>query len=227
METTTAGAVFILGDWFDAWVGDDACTDFEHRACAVVRAASQRLSVHVMHGNRDFTLGAAFLAACGAQALPDPCLLAWGQARHLLSHGDAWCTTDRPYMAFRAQSRTRAWQDAFLSIPVVQRRAQVAAMRAQSESTKAAQMAADWVDVVAAEVAHSACNAGATSVIHGHTHQGLDFWLDLHPTATLAQAAQRIQRHVTLDWDLHAQPPRAQVLRIAGERVSRYTLGAR
>ena len=111
LRHTPADAVFILGDLFEVWVGDDARTlPFERRCVDVLAEAASHRSLAFMAGNRDFLLGAAMLRATGMMGLPDPTVLdAWGQ-RVLLSHGDALCLDDRPYQAFRAEVRSPAWQ---------------------------------------------------------------------------------------------------------------------
>ncbi|MDP9043729.1 MAG: UDP-2,3-diacylglucosamine diphosphatase, partial [Pseudomonadota bacterium] len=120
---TPADAVFILGDLFEAWVGDDAREDgFDAEATAVLTAAAARRPVYFMAGNRDFLLGSEMLAACGMQRLVDPCVLVAFGSRTLLTHGDAWCVADVDYQTFRAQVRQPAWQAQVLAAPLAQRR---------------------------------------------------------------------------------------------------------
>ena len=125
MQTTRASAIFILGDLFEAWIGDDAARPpgFEAGCAAVLREAARRCAVHFMRGNRDFLVGPGFLAACGVRDLPDPVTLILGQRRWLLSHGDALCLDDAPYQQFRRQVRQSAWQQQFLALPLRQRQA--------------------------------------------------------------------------------------------------------
>jgi UDP-2,3-diacylglucosamine hydrolase len=208
LSQTPAQALFILGDLFEVWVGDEALqspTGFEHAVADILHRASARLDVFIMCGNRDFLMGERLLAACGARALPDPSVLHLGNTRWLLVHGDAQCLADVPYQAFRAQVRSAAWQENFLSQPLNQRLALARQMRAQSEAQKKqrAQAQTPWIDLD-----RDACLAlldaqGADHMIHGHTHQPAQHDL-----------GQGRMRWVLSDWDLHATPARAEVLRL-------------
>ena len=146
MLSTPADAVFILGDLFEVWVGDDVVEQglrsgdsphsFEARCKQVLQQASQRMAVNFMHGNRDFLLGPAFATACGMTLLHDPTVLGFANARWLLTHGDALCLADTEYIEFRTLVRSQKWQSDFLSQPLVQRQATARALRTQSESRK-------------------------------------------------------------------------------------------
>ena len=124
MQTTRAEAVFILGDLFEVWVGDDAALvpgSFEAECVSVLRHAGERLALFIMQGNRDFLMGPALMQACHATALPDPNVLDFAGERWLLSHGDALCVDDLDYQAFRQQVRGADWQQQFLSRPLAER----------------------------------------------------------------------------------------------------------
>jgi UDP-2,3-diacylglucosamine hydrolase len=204
LEHTAADAVFILGDLFEVWVGDDVLTlttGFEHRCAEVLRSAANRLDLFIMHGNRDFLMGPALMQACSATLLEDPAVLAFAGQRWLLTHGDALCLDDTAYMRFRAEVRSTPWQRDFLAKPLPQRLALARGMRTQSEALKHS-------DTVYADVDSAAANAllhanAADHMIHGHTHRPGKHALD----------AGR-ERLVLSDWDLRAQPPRAEVLRL-------------
>lgn len=204
LQHTTADAVFILGDLFEVWVGDDCLTQvkrFEHDCVNVLRSAGSRLDLYIMHGNRDFLMGRTLMAACRAHALDDPTVLVWGPQRWLLTHGDALCLDDTTYMEFRAVVRSPQWRAEFLRKPITERLQLARGMRMQSEARKQA-------GTVYADVDSAAANAllqqqGADHMIHGHTHRP-----GLHPLQ-----GDR-QRWVLSDWDLQAQPPRAEVLRL-------------
>ncbi|HPA90782.1 MAG TPA: UDP-2,3-diacylglucosamine diphosphatase [Quisquiliibacterium sp.] len=177
--------LFVLGDLFDAWIGDDWADTVSGRLLgrlAALSAAGTR--VLVMRGNRDFLLdvpGAAtgdgaqaaapsFSARCGATMLDDPCVVELFGRRVLLAHGDALCTDDVDYLTFRAQARSAAWQHAFLAQPVERRVATARAMRAQSEASKGGK--ADYLmDVNLAAVGDAMRAADVTCLIHGHTHR--------------------------------------------------------
>lgn len=222
MHTTAADAVFILGDLFDIWVGDDVmdamapAPGFEARCAQVLNDASRRLAIFFMHGNRDFLLGAAFAKRCGMTLLDDPTVLAFAGQRWLLSHGDALCLDDTDYMAFRAQVRSAQWQQDFLAQPLERRLEMARALRAQSEVRKRSAVAYGDLDQQAScDWLHS---AQASTLIHGHTHQPAEHELP-----------DGLRRIVLSDWDATATPARAEILRLSaamptegqGSRVQR------
>ena len=211
LRTTPADALFILGDLFEVWVGDDALDEpgsFEAQACALLHAASQRHALYFMHGNRDFLIGKHFARCTGATLLHDPTVLVWHDQRLLLSHGDALCLDDVDYQRFRIQARSAGWQRNFLVQPLAERRAQARAMRAQSEARK--QAAEAYADVDGPSALAWLQAAGAHTLVHGHTHRPAEHVL-----------APGFQRLVLSDWDATAQPPRLELLRlsIAGSSV--------
>ncbi len=213
LRSTPADALLLLGDVFEVWIGDDAATpgSFESRCAEVLREASCRCAVYLQHGNRDFLLGPAFLADCGATALADPTALDLFGRRWLFSHGDALCLDDADYLRFRDEVRAPAWQQAFLARPLAERRALARGMRSESESRKRA--GADYADADAGAVAHWLTVAGADTLVHGHTHRPADHAVD---------GGRR--RIVLSDWDLRAEPPRAEVLRITAAGATRVAL---
>jgi len=205
----------ILGDLFEYWAGDDALAGAEpddQVGAAVARALHELVAagtpVYLMHGNRDVLLGAAFLQASGAQLLADPCRAQIGSgptaSEFLLSHGDAYCTLDLRYQAFRRQARDAAFQAAFLGQPLAQRRALIGQARAHSEAGKQ-QMDQQIMDVTPEAVGGALRAAGLARLVHGHTHRPAlhRFELDAAPA----------QRWVLPDWDLDADPPRGGGLR--------------
>jgi UDP-2,3-diacylglucosamine hydrolase len=221
LETTPADAVFILGDLFELWVGDDVMGQeghsFETRCRHVLHHCAVDTALYFMHGNRDFLVGNVFLQSCGVHALQDPTVLVFGRQRFLLSHGDALCLADTDYQQFRAQVRSHAWQTAFLARPLDERLQMARDMRAQSEARK--QQGGPWVDVDPIETQRWMDASGAHHMVHGHTHEGKD-----HPlTSAQSLGAQPGTRHVLCDWQADATPPRAQVLRLSsvhGEQAS-------
>lgn len=214
LQDCQADALFILGDLFEVWIGDDLLDaspaeratepeyDFLAGICADLRAFSARQALHVMHGNRDFLLGARFCAASGAILLPDPTLLRWGEQRVLLSHGDAWCLGDHDYLEFRAQVRSPDWQAAFLQRPLAERAALARGLRNASEARKQ-DPSQDWADVDAATAAAWLQASGANTLVHGHTHQ-----------PARHELGGGWQRLVLSDWEVDARPPRAEALRL-------------
>ena len=214
LENTTADAVFILGDLFEVWVGDDALLEagsFERTACAALQAAAQRRAVYFMHGNRDFLAGAAFLQHCGITGLPDPTVLVFGGQRYVLSHGDLLCLQDVEYQQFRVQARSAPWQQQFLAQALATRRAQARGIRQESEARK--QSGAVYADVDGPAAAAWLLAAGARTLIHGHTHRPADHAL-----------APGLQRVVLSDWDAAALPPRLETLRLSGAGLERLPL---
>jgi len=215
LARTRADAVFILGDLFEVWVGDDALLEagsFEAAATRALRRASQRCRLFFLRGNRDFLTGADFDAHCASTTLPDPCVLDCAGHRLLISHGDALCLHDAPYQQFRALVRTPAWQNAFLAQPLAARRAQARAMRAHSSQNPNV-----YADLHARATRQWLRAADARTLIHGHTHRPGEHDL-----------GGGLRRVVLSDWDLRATPPRAQVLRWqrGGSALQRLALDA-
>ena len=215
LRHTPADAVFILGDLFEAWVGDDSRTlPFERRCLDVLAEAASHRTLAFMVGNRDFLLGTAMLRASGMMGLPDPTLLeAWGR-RLLLSHGDALCLDDRPYQAFRAEVRSVPWQQAFLARPLAERQRLAAEMRRASSARHRFDGDTD-ADVDAAAAVHWLHAMGAAEMVHGHTHRP--------GSSTLAPG---FERHVLSDWDLDSAN-RAEVLRLTRKGFERIAPAAR
>ncbi len=209
LKHTSADAVFILGDLFEVWVGDDSLqvqSSFEQLCVQTLKAASERIEVFFLHGNRDFLLGDAFAQAAGAKAMEDPTILNFAQHRWLLSHGDALCLDDTAYQEFRQQVRSSSWQTNFLALPLAQRQHLAKGMRQQSEQHKQDavknQLPFADLDFNAADqllVAHN-----ANTMVHGHTHKP-----DHH------QLQSGRSRWVLSDWDATAKPARSQVLRVS------------
>jgi UDP-2,3-diacylglucosamine hydrolase len=213
LHTTPAEAIFILGDLFEVWVGDDVLLDnasFESRCCSALRQCAQSKSIFFICGNRDFLIGSACLQASGLQGLPDPTVLTVGGTRYLLSHGDALCLADVDYQKFRVQVRSSTWQQQFLAQPLHERMNQARALRAQSEARK--QQSTTWVDLDPNETQRWMQAAKTQHMVHGHTHEGLDHVLS--NTATNPTRANST-RHVLCDWHADATPSRAQVLRLS------------
>jgi UDP-2,3-diacylglucosamine hydrolase len=213
MAVSSADAVFVLGDLFEVWIGDDARLPgtFAERAADVLAQATARRPVSFMAGNRDFLVGAELMRDCGVAALPDPTLLdAWGH-RVLLTHGDALCLADTAYQHFRAQVRTQSWRQGFLARPLAERERIARGMRDASEAAKRAKPLQEWVDVDTASAVAWMHAAGSHTMVHGHTHRpGSE---SLAPGYT---------RHVLSDWDCDDAPiHRAQILRLTRDGFTR------
>lgn len=215
LHETAADAVFILGDLFEVWAGDDARFDaFESRCMAALAEAASQRSLGFMAGNRDFLLGPDMLGACGMQALADPTVLvAFGQ-RMLLTHGDALCLADTEYQAFRALVRSPAWQRDFLAQPLEQRRRFARELRSQSEMRKRSLPSPEaWADIDIPMTLGWLHDANAPTLIHGHTHRPA--------TEPLGDGCVR---HVLSDWDLDHPPHRTEVLRMTAAGLARLPL---
>jgi UDP-2,3-diacylglucosamine hydrolase len=213
LRNTDADAVFMLGDLFEAWVGDDAVREpgsFEARCAQVLADAARQRPLAFMAGNRDFLVGEALCADTGLVALPDPTVLdAFGE-RVLLTHGDALCLSDTAYQALRRQVRSAAWRSAVLAQPLAQRRRLASQMRDASEANRRSQAPADWIDVDTGAAVAWLHAAGSRHMVHGHTHR-----------PAIHTLAPRLTRHVLSDWDLEAPTPRAEVLRFTRDGFTR------
>lgn len=172
-QAAKADALYILGDLFEYWIGDD---DMASGLNAEVAAALRALTAggtraFFMHGNRDFLVGTAFAEATGVTLLPDPTVIELHGQRVLLMHGDTLCTDDTDYQRFRAMVRDPAWQAAFLARPLEVRRAEVEEMRRRSEASKRAKPMA--IMDVAQRAVEDVLRIFAYPplLIHGHTHR--------------------------------------------------------
>lgn len=209
LRTTPADAVFMLGDLFEVWVGDDTLDEpgsFEAEAAAVLREAAQHRALYFMVGNRDFLAGTQFLQRSGMTGLSDPTVLVFGDQRILLSHGDALCLDDVDYQKFRALSRSPAWMQHTLSQPLTARRALGKAMRAESQKLK--DSGTEYADVDTAATLQWMDATDTRWLIHGHTHRPADHVL---PATADGMARTRI---VLSDWHIDGNTHRAQVLRV-------------
>ena len=213
MQTTATDAVFILGDLFEVWVGDDVLQahGFEQQCAEIIRETASRVPTFFMHGNRDFLVGSNLMAACNSTLLSDPTVLIFNDQRLVLSHGDALCLDDTSYMAFRQQVRCVDWQKIFLAKPLSERQAIARALRQQSEEKKQSSVAYADVDTDAALLLLT--KSKATTLIHGHTHKPANHDLGLG-----------LQRVVLSDWDAAATPPRVEILRLTANGLQRSNL---
>lgn len=185
--------LYILGDLFDVWIGDDAVAPGYQDAVQALRKATDKgLPVHIMHGNRDFLLGSPFAAAAGCQFIDDSTVVDLYGTRTLLLHGDTLCTDDQAYQAFRAQVRSPSWQQQFLSRSEQERNNIARQLRADSRQHN--QFKEDYLMDANDEAVKQALNDhNVTHMIHGHTHR-----LAVHPV-TLAHGVGK--RYVLGDWN--------------------------
>jgi UDP-2,3-diacylglucosamine hydrolase len=186
-RAATCDALYILGDLFEAWIGDDDPDPYRERICEALRGlAVHGVPCYVMHGNRDFLLQQGFEQRSGTNLLPDPVVVDLYGERVLLTHGDALCTADRSYQLLRGVVRNLQWQRRFLHLPLDVRWALAQQARAGSrEHTE--HTSADIMDVDD-EAVHACMRAcGVRSLIHGHTHRP-----GIHRFELDGQPAQRI-----------------------------------
>jgi UDP-2,3-diacylglucosamine hydrolase len=170
-EAKDAAALYILGDLFESWIGDDAPDAAQAAAIDGLRTlTSGGVPCFVMHGNRDFLLSRRFCEASGAQLLHDPLIITlYGEAL-LVMHGDALCSDDHAYQRLRATVRDADWQRQFLALPIESRRTLAGAARAGSQAHTAA-MEHAITDVNPDSVAMALRGAGTSTLLHGHTHR--------------------------------------------------------
>jgi len=185
-------ALYILGDLFEAWIGDDDSGTMNDAVCHGLKVCTEAgTPVFVMHGNRDFLLGAAFAERCGCTLLNDPARIELYGTPTLLMHGDLLCTDDTEYMSFRDMVRDPGWQAALLSKPLDERRHMAQEMRASSREQTSGK-AESIMDVNAGAVGRVMTEYHVQRLIHGHTHRPA-----IHDLEIAGQPAQRI---VLGDW---------------------------
>jgi len=216
-ETNDVDSVFILGDLFEYWVGDDAGarSPFQQEVLRALFALSSKTKTYYIHGNRDFLIGQDFLKKSGMQLLPDPSKVMIAGDEWVISHGDALCTNDLGYQVFRKWVRKPWLQKLFLRLPLEWRRGIARTLR--SNSTAKYERAARYTPDVAryrGDVTLVACANlmgayGSERLIHGHTH--------LPARHHESMGNKEWQRYVLSDWDLdHPETvlPKASALRI-------------
>lgn len=207
-----ARRVFLLGDIFETWIGDDIGLADHAEAIAALRALSDSgVEIHYQTGNRDFLLGHDFERATGAQRLPDEAVVTLAGQPTLLAHGDQFCIDDTGYQRWRRFSRNRFAQWLFRHLPVAWRRDIAGDLRRGSDSAKQAKPVT-IMDVNAAAIEHALRRHGVLQLIHGHTHRPATHALNLD-----GRAATRI---VLADW----RPQHIEWLRADANGLRRETL---
>ena len=192
LDAFACAGLYILGDLFEAWIGDDNDDAHDQRVLAALRATTVRgIPVQLMHGNRDFLLGDAFAHATGCTLLADPTLIELNGEPTLLMHGDTLCTDDHEYQQFRTLVRNPAWQQQFLAKPLAERRAIAANLRETSRQ-RTGEKDAEIMDVNPQTVEASLRAHRVRRLIHGHTHRPA-----VHDLLIEGTPAQRI---VLGDW---------------------------
>ena len=188
----SADALYLLGDLFEVWVGDDDDAPDHVRTCAGLAALTgSGVPVYAIHGNRDFLLGERFAHAAGAALLPDSVVVEAGGVPTLLLHGDTLCTDDHDYQGWRRTARSAQWQREFLAKPLAERRRVVRGLRERSKEVIQAKPA-DIMDVNEGAVREALRRHGATRLVHGHTHRPGRHELEVD--------GRRCERWVLPDW---------------------------
>jgi UDP-2,3-diacylglucosamine hydrolase len=192
-RASEAEALYILGDFFEVWIGDDAISPFQRTIAQALRQLSDSgTRIYLMHGNRDFMIGQAFCREAGCSLLHDPSLVELGGEKVLLMHGDSLCTQDEAYMRLRRWLRNPLSLFILRNLPLAARRKLARKLRTESrEQTR--MKASDIVDVTPAEVPRIMAAHGVRTLIHGHTHRPA-----VHQLEVAGQPARRI---VLGDWD--------------------------
>jgi UDP-2,3-diacylglucosamine hydrolase len=208
-----ADALYILGDLFEYWAGDDDLDEPLNRdvSTALRELADSGVAIYFMAGNRDFLIGEDYARRSGLTLLADPALVDLDGTPTLLMHGDTLCTDDAAYLQFRSMVRTPAYIAQFLAQPLAARKTQIAAIRNRSEAEKHAKDAG-IMDVNRDAVIAAMRGHGSLRLIHGHTHRPAEHRLDID-----GAPASRI---VLADW----QDARGEYLRCDGGDCSRIEL---
>lgn len=196
-EATKARQLYLLGDIFEYWAGDDDINDpFNRKVVDALRALTDKgVELYWIAGNRDFLAGEGFARASGATQLPDPYVADIAKQRVLLLHGDAQCTDDKDYIAFRSQVRHPQWQQAFLAKPLAERKAIIEGMREGSRDAQRAK-SMEIMDVNPNAIEALYASHQVSTMIHGHTHR---------PATHQTNGGVR---HVLPDWDCDTLPLR-------------------
>jgi UDP-2,3-diacylglucosamine hydrolase len=192
-KARSAAALYILGDFFEYWIGDDDLGEpFNAVIAGLLRDLTGRgVEVYFMHGNRDFLIGERFCAATGAQLLDDPAVRSIEGEKTLLVHGDTLCTDDVEYQAWRRKARDPAFQAEFLAKSLAERRRAIVQMREKSREVVQGKPA-EIMDVNDDAVRQALQRHAVRRLIHGHTHRP--------GRHALAAGGERCERWVLPDW---------------------------
>ena len=217
-EAASADALYILGDLFEAWVGDDdPSSTGQQVADGLRRLADAGVPVYFVHGNRDFLVGQDYAGRAGMRILPDPAVVSLYGEPVLVMHGDLLCTDDHAYQAFRAQTRDPHWQAMFLAQPLAARQAFAAQARQASMSRQQDMIDGDRAsfeavtDINPQAVEATLARFGVATLVHGHTHR---------PAMHAVRIGDREGRRIVLgDWYEHGS-----VLRVSPGRFELQSL---
>lgn len=195
LEPQAGDTLYILGDFFNYWVGDDVTDTYADKIKGALKATSERgVKLFIMHGNRDFLIGDTFCQQSSTTLLNDPTLIELDGEAVLLLHGDSLCTKDTEYMEFRAMARGDAWKNNFLSQPIEARIAYAETARKQSQNSNS-EKDMSIMDVAPDAVTQVLNEHNCTRIIHGHTHRPA--------THNWQENGQEMERIVLGDWYTH------------------------
>jgi UDP-2,3-diacylglucosamine hydrolase len=200
-QALRARQLYLLGDIFEYWAGDDDIeTPFNRGVADAINAVSKAgVEVFWIAGNRDFLVSDDFAQAAGLTILRDPHIVTLAGQRLTLAHGDAQCTDDTDYMAFRAQVRNPVWQQTFLAMPLAQRKAIIEGLRQGSQAAQK-EKSSEIMDVNPQAIAQLFADTDSTLLIHGHTHR---------PARHVYRDASGDKlRYVLPDWEIDTTPAR-------------------
>ncbi|WP_198264824.1 UDP-2,3-diacylglucosamine diphosphatase [sulfur-oxidizing endosymbiont of Gigantopelta aegis] len=204
-KNQTIDSLYILGDLFEFWIGDDASLPVYAQTIQQLRQlVDSGIPIYVMHGNRDFLLGAEFEQVSGCQLIPDlyhlPIANTDKNDSVLLSHGDIFCTDDKDYMQFRQMVRNPDWQRDFLAQTVAERLAIAQSMREQSKQ-QGKQKSSEITDVNQQTVEKIMLEQQCMTLIHGHTHRPAIHEFTLSNQQAVERILKRILKRIVLpDW---------------------------
>jgi UDP-2,3-diacylglucosamine hydrolase len=191
-KVKSADALYILGDFFDAWIGDDDDQPLISQvALALAKTADAGTKIYIMHGNRDFLIGEKFAHQAHAELIPEETVINLYGTPTLLLHGDSLCTADTDYMQFRSMVRDVNWQSQFIGQPLNVRRAIAQDLRTKSSEMNSLK-AEDILDVTASEVEAMFQKYKTPLMIHGHTHRPARHYHQINN--------QQFERIVLGDW---------------------------
>lgn len=191
-RATLARHLYILGDLFEVWLGDDDPATDLHEVIDSLRELAHNTRVFFMAGNRDFLLGKEFASQVGITLLEEPQLLELGDNQVALIHGDSLCTDDHDYQAFRSLVRTPQWKSEFLNKPLAERQRIAAQLRIDSTDAMA-EKSMEIMDVNAQAVQNCFHEHGVDTIVHGHTHR-----------PAVHHYASNLTRYVLGDWNPEA-----------------------
>jgi len=192
LEPQCGDTLYILGDFFNYWIGDDYSDEYIEQIQQILKATTERgVNIFFMHGNRDFLIGNEFCQKSGMTLLKDPHIIELNGEKVILMHGDSLCTKDEAYMQFRKMARDPQWQTQFLAQSIGERIDFATKARAQSKSNTSMQDEA-IMDVTPEEVSIQLLKHNAFIMIHGHTHRPA--------THKWHESGQDFQRIVLGDW---------------------------